>query len=150
MGRNNEDFSSGYGGVGEHTIQHIPHVDKYGENMHAWQMRDSNDNLLGHLNLHSDGTIAQIETHPEVRRHGIATALYSAAKEAATKDPSIPMIKHSGSRTPSGDRWARAVAKSEGEDLKPPSWKVSADTYSMRGAMWEMMMPLNKGNNGAK
>lgn len=145
MGANHAEFSGGYGGVGDHTISHIPHEDRDGRPAHAFQMRDSVGNLLGHLNLDEHGVIQQVETHQEVRRHGIATALYNAAKDASAKDSSIPAPKHSSSRTTAGNSWARAVAKSEGQTIQPPSHKVSADTYAMRGAMWEMMLPLNKG-----
>jgi hypothetical protein len=96
--------------------------------------------------MNASGTIYQIETHSEVRRHGIATALYNYAKEASQKDSSIPAPKHSNLRTPSGNSWAKAVSKSEGTELKPPSKKVSPQTYQLRGAMWEMMLPLDKGD----
>ena len=127
-------------------IEYIPHEDRNGNKMHAWQMRDSKGNLLGHLNIDSSGLIEQVETHPEVRRQGIATALYNAAKEASLKDPSIPMIRHSSNRTQLGDRWAKSISKTEGSDLRPLSGGrvVPKDTYQMRGAMWEMMLPLQK------
>jgi hypothetical protein len=129
-----------------HTITYLPHVDRDGNPHHAFQMRDQRGNLLGHLNLNEHGTIVQVETRPEVRRQGIATALYNYAKSASEKDPSIPAPKHASSRTPSGNSWARAVVKSEGGTIQPPTHKVSNSTYAMRGAMWEMMLPLQKDN----
>ena len=42
------------------TINYIPHTNRDGEPMHAFQMRDSRDNLLGHLNLDKSGVIEQI------------------------------------------------------------------------------------------
>jgi GNAT superfamily N-acetyltransferase len=144
MGANNADFQAGHG---QYPITYIPHTGKDGKQWHAFQMRDNHDNLLGHLNLDSTGLIEQVETHPEVRRQGIATALYNAAKEASLKDPSIPAPRHSSNRTQLGDRWAKSVATTEGAPLQKLSGGrvVPKDTYQMRGAMWEMMMPLNKG-----
>jgi hypothetical protein len=129
-------------------IEYIPHTNRDGEPMHAFQMRDHRGNLLGHLNLDKGGSIEQIETHPEVRRQGIATTLYNYAKDASAKDPSIPAPRHSSARTQLGDRWAKAVTKAEGTSLQPLGGGrvVPKDTYTMRGAMWEMMLPLQKGD----
>jgi hypothetical protein len=145
MGANNAEFAAGHG---QYPITYIPHTNRNGEPMHAFQMRDSRDNLLGHLNLDKSGVIEQIETHPEVRRQGIATALYNYAKEASAKDPSIPAPRHSSARTQLGDRWAKSIARTEGVPLQPLGGGrvVPKDTYTMRGAMWEMMLPLNKGD----
>jgi GNAT superfamily N-acetyltransferase len=147
MGRNNADFQGGQGLPSDHVINYIPHEDRDGNKMHAWQMRDSHGNLLGHLNINHWGAIEQIETHPEFRRQGIATALYNAAKDANRHDPSIPAPVHSSARTPSGNAWAKSVSKAEGKELKPLQShnRVSPKTYDMRGAMWEMKLPLNRG-----
>ena len=147
MGANNADFQAGHGETGPRTIKYLPHENREGEPMHAFQMRDAYGNLLGHLNLDDTGQIEQVETHPEVRRQGIATTLYNHAKDVNEKDPSIPAPKHSGSRTQLGDRWAKAIAKAEGAHLQPLGSRgvVPKNTYQMRGAMWEMMLPLKKG-----
>lgn len=131
-----------------HQITYIPHTNRDGKPMHAFQMRDVHGNLLGHLNLDNSGLIEQIETHPEVRRQGIATTLYNYAKDASAKDPSIPAPRHSSARTQLGDRWAKSVTKAEGVPLQPLGGGrvVPKDTYTMRGAMWEMMLPLQKGD----
>jgi GNAT superfamily N-acetyltransferase len=143
MGANNGDFAAGHGGGT--TINYLPHTDKNGNSMHAFQMRDAHDNLLGHLNLDSSGMIQQIETRPEFRRQGIATALYNHAVAASQTNPAIPTPRHSGSRTPSGNAWTKAVTKKSGEELVPQRTKVSPSTYTMRAAMWEMMLPLSRG-----
>jgi GNAT superfamily N-acetyltransferase len=145
MGANNSDFQAGHG---QYPITYIPHTNRDGDPMHAFQMRDDLGNLLGHLNLDKTGVIEQIETHPEVRRQGIATALYNYAKDASSKDPSIPAPRQSGARTQLGDRWAKSITKAEGVPLKPLGGGrvVPKDTYTMRGAMWEMMLPLKKDN----
>jgi len=143
MGANNGDFAAGHSG--DAKIAYEPYTDKNGNTMHAFQMRDAHDNLLGHLNLDSSGMIQQIETRPEFRRQGIATALYNHAVAASQTNPAIPTPRHSGSRTPSGNAWARAVARRSNEPLVPQRTKVSPSTYAMRAAMWEMMLPLSRG-----
>jgi GNAT superfamily N-acetyltransferase len=143
MGANNGDFATGHSGGT--NIAYEPYTDKNGNTMHTFQMRDTNDNLLGHLSLDASGMIQQIETRPEYRRQGIATMLYNHAVAASQTNPAIPTPRHSSSRTPSGNAWAKAVARQSNEPLVPQSKKVSPDTYTMRAAMWEMMLPLSRG-----
>lgn len=141
MTRNNADFQGGYGGVGEHKI-----INYFTGDKHVFQMHDSVGNLLGHLELAKDGTIGLVETHPEVRRRGIATALYNAAKEASAKNPAIPTPQQSTSRTDLGSKWAKAITTSENAPLPKLKHRLSKDRYEIHWAISSMQKPLKRNN----
>jgi ribosomal protein S18 acetylase RimI-like enzyme len=60
------------------------------------ELKDPRPGLEGHL-------ISHIEVHPELRRRGIATALFKAAKNNGIN----PI--HAIDKTPEGDVWSKAV-----------------------------------------
>lgn len=71
---------------------------------------------MGRMDWHTGakrpaGEVSYINVPEELRRHGIATAMYNQAKEF---DPSV---HHSENRTPLGDKWA----KKQGDPV-PPLW----------------------------
>jgi len=111
---------------------------------HHFVMHNANNRLLGQLSLQDDGTISAIEVHPEVRRKGIATALYNAAKQASQTNPDIPSPKHSYERTPSGEAWSKSTAKRNNETLRPRDTHVGQQTYNMKYGIWDMLLPLNQ------
>ena len=64
---------------------------------------------LGHLEWSGTrGEILDVHVNKEVRRKGVATAMYKAAKEIALKtDSSEPM--HSSDRSDQGESWAKST-----------------------------------------
>ena len=144
-----ELISGQFSGKVEHPpIRYIYDTEaREGYPKHYFIMRNSSNRLLGQLSMHDNGTISSIEVHPEVRRQGIATSLYNAAKQASQTNPDIPSPKHSYARTPSGEAWAKSIAKINKESLKPRELKVNPKDYNMRYGIWEMHLPLNQRNS---
>jgi len=70
---------------------------------------------VGAMHWHPEtGHLLYIEVHPYYRRKGIATAMWSAAKDFVTthgKDSPVPLQlpKHSDNRTPEGTAWAKST-----------------------------------------
>ena len=73
------------------------------------------------MGLSNSGRIEFIETHPDLRRQGLATKLHAVVADLATEIPGIPTPKHSDSRTPSGDAWARSVDPNAPANTRPVS-----------------------------
>lgn len=92
-----------------HSIQYHHGRMGFGTSAHNFTMHDDDDNFVGTMGLDEKGRIQHIETHPEMRRQGLATKLYKFAGELHEDIPSIPAPVHSTMRTKSGDKWARAV-----------------------------------------
>lgn len=67
-----------------------------------------NGQTIGYLSWMTDhnsgplhGEIGMVQVHPDYRRHGVATGLYDAARQAE------PTVHHSDEKTPLGNAWAR-------------------------------------------
>lgn len=55
-----------------------------------------------------DGRIEHISVNNDMRRRGIATAMWNRAHQLA-EERGIPAPQHSPQRTPDGDAWAKKV-----------------------------------------
>jgi GNAT superfamily N-acetyltransferase len=53
--------------------------------------------------------VKNVETYPEHRRQGVATALWNEGHRLAETNARIPAPKHSSQRTNAGNEWARSV-----------------------------------------
>lgn len=65
------------------------------------------------------GEIEDIETHPDYRRQGIATAMYRTAQDWSRQNGQIGLV-HSSTRTHAGNEWAVAVGDQPYEPELPP------------------------------
>jgi GNAT superfamily N-acetyltransferase len=76
---------------------------------------------VGSMNWDDNGTVGHVSVKPEHRRQGIATQLWNEGQRVAGMPPAtcttpgcgqthiIPAPRHSSSRTPDGDAWAKSV-----------------------------------------
>jgi GNAT superfamily N-acetyltransferase len=96
-------------GMGQRWAGHTPkerveilHIDyAYGENIYVARVKDANDKIVGQLDysIYRDEIVVKnVEVDPEVRRQGVATALYDAVREA---NPGLPLTTM-GFQTPEG------------------------------------------------
>jgi ribosomal protein S18 acetylase RimI-like enzyme len=60
---------------------------------------------------HKTGEIGNIATSPEVRRQGIATAVYRHAQGIAAETRGVRPPRHSSDRTGEGEAWARSLGE---------------------------------------
>ena len=89
-------------------VTYVANYDKAFPHTYLAHFTDSGTHV-GSLYLNHEGTVNSIETHPEHRRKGIATALWSVAQDAAKEDKDIPAPKHAAMRTDSGDKFAQSL-----------------------------------------
>ena len=64
---------------------------------------------VSNMALDHQGKVLAVETHPKLRRQGLATKLWSEAQQHSQETPGVPEPKHSGTRTRSGEAWAKKV-----------------------------------------
>ena len=122
-----------------HTIQYHHGRMGFGTSAHNFTMHDADDHFVGTMGLDEKGRIQHIETHPEMRRKGLATKLYKFATDLHNDISSIPAPVHSTMRTKSGDKWARAVGGAwEGNDVYDDHI-ISDDKY--RHSRWDPIAP---------
>jgi len=95
--------------LGTHEVTYHHGSMGFGTSAHNLSMHDSDGNFVATMGLDHTGRIQHIETHPEMRRQGLATKLYKFGHELHDDIPSIPAPTHSESRTGSGNAWAHAV-----------------------------------------
>jgi len=119
--------------LGEHTVYYHHGSMGFGRHEHNYMMHDADDHQVGVMGLNDEGKIMQIETHPELRRQGLATKLYNFAKDVNKDVSSIPRPKHSSSRTELGDAWARGVSKNVPENEHPTDEFRNMNWKSLRG-----------------
>lgn len=119
--------------VGKHTVYYHHGSMGLGLEEHNYIMHDEEDMAVGAMGLNKKGYIMHIETHPELRRKGIATKLYSLAKNVSKDIPSIPSPQHTTTRTELGDAWARGVNKNAPEN------KDLVEESSYRGINWKSL-----------
>ena len=111
----------------------------FGTSAHNYMMHDSDGNFIATMGLDNKGRIQHVETHPEMRRQGIATKLHKFATALHDDIPSIPAPVHSTSRTTSGDKWARSVGGAwEGNDVFDDT-HVEDEEY--RHSRWDPIAP---------
>lgn len=105
--------------VGDHEISYANTYNNRGMPHHQFFIHhaDQSDNtLLGQMNMHQDGTIGSIETNPNHLRKGIATKLFNTVSELSSQYGNLPAPKHSTTRTKQGAKWAEATG---GEHVTP-------------------------------
>jgi GNAT superfamily N-acetyltransferase len=98
---------------GEHRMEHYPYLMPHSPHLYALFDHKTNQGLAS-MSLDHDGTVNALEVHPDYRRQGLATKLWSMATEHAKTSKAergwdIPEPKHSTMRTPEGDAWARST-----------------------------------------
>ena len=93
---------------GEHQIIHVPNV---GMGIsHKWDMwHNPTNEMVGTMHQHKDGTVLAIEVHPEHRRQGVATKMWGMVNSLSRTTEGIPAPRHSSSRTPSGEKFAKSI-----------------------------------------
>ena len=86
------------------------------ENLHRLEALDEWDDYAGTMEWHpKTGELKNIFVEPNLRRQGIATAMWSRAKEIASETRGVVSPRHSPDRTDEGDVWA----KSTGDKVPP-------------------------------
>ena len=113
-------------------VDYFPHMDRIAPHMLV-HVNPESGKMQGRLILGKEGRVDAVETHPELRRQGIATELWNTAKELHENMPGVPKPTHSGSRTTSGTKWAKAVG---GEVPKLDGGRVVSQRQ-FRGVRWE-------------
>jgi GNAT superfamily N-acetyltransferase len=94
--------------LGDHRIDYY-HGSMGGTTAHNYVMSTRDGVNVARLGLHGNGEIGYIETHPDLRRKGLATKLYNTATELHGEIDSLPAPLHSKLTTSSGKAWAKAV-----------------------------------------
>lgn len=110
----------------------------FGSAEHNYGMWEANDKFeagahVGLMALHHDGEISSIEIHPEKRRQGLATKLYTFGHDLHNDIDSIPAPQHSEARTESGDAWAKSV----GGEVPHSAFHV--EDHNFRANRWTSM-----------
>lgn len=95
----------------EHKVTYYPNINRQTPNMY---ILSKNGKHISNLVTGHDGTILGIETHPKMRRQGLATELLNAAHEHAETTPGVPKPVFSKIRTRSGDKFQKSAAKKLG------------------------------------
>lgn len=84
---------------------------------------ENQPDFMGQMSWHPhSGEILSLEVKAEHRRKGVATALYNYAHGVSAKE-NIIAPKHSETRTPEGDAWAKSIGGTI------PSLKKSIEEY---------------------
>ena len=114
---------------GDHTLIHTPNVGR-GIAHHYSMWHDPSDTQVGQLHQHTDGEVSSVEVHPQHRRQGVATKMWSMVEGLSKQVPGIPAPKHSTARTASGDKFAKSI----GGEL-PKRSPVSASQF--QNSRWD-------------
>ena len=112
----------------EHAVEYHPNLTR--AHPHLYILKDiKTDRYLSNMVVDHDGEVNAIETHPKMRRQGLATELWHAANEHAETTPGVPKPTHSRSRTRAGDSWAKKV----GGEVPPVRREQLLSARQMRG-----------------
>jgi GNAT superfamily N-acetyltransferase len=95
----------------EHKVTYFPHFNRQTPNMY---ILSKGDKYISNLVTGHDGEILGVQTHPKMRRQGLATELLNAAHEHAETTPGVPTPKFSRTRTSAGDKFQKSAAKKFG------------------------------------
>ena len=95
----------------EHQVTYYPHLNRQTPNMYVLSKGEKH---IANLVTGHDGEIQGIESHPKMRRQGLATELLNAAHEHAETTPGVPTPTFSRTRTSAGDKFQKAAAKKLG------------------------------------
>ena len=95
----------------EHHVTYFPNFNRQTPHMYILSKgeKDIANLVTGHT-----GEILGIETHPKMRRQGLATELLNAANEHAETTTGVPKPVFSKTRTSAGDKFQKAAAKKLG------------------------------------
>ena len=113
-------------------VDYFPHMDRTAPHL-LMHVHPDTGKMQGRLILSNEGHVSSVETHPELRRQGIATELWNTARELHANMSGVPEPKHSVSRTTAGNKWAKAVG---GEVPKLEGGRVVSQRQ-FRGIRWE-------------
>ena len=100
-----------------HHVSYFPWVNRQTPNMYVLSEGkpfSQGGKHISNLVTGTDGEIKGIETHPKMRRQGLATELLNAANEHSETTPGVPKPAFSPTRTAAGDKFQKKAAKKLG------------------------------------
>lgn len=95
----------------EHKVTYYPNFTRQTPNMYILSKGEKH---IASLVTSHTGEISGIQTHPKMRRQGLATELLNAANEHAETTPGVPKPAFSSTRTAAGDKFQKAASKKLG------------------------------------
>ena len=95
----------------EHHVTYYPNFNRQTPHMY---ILSKGEKPVANLVTSHEGKILGIETHPKMRRQGLATELLNAAHEHAETTPGVPKPTYSSTRTSAGDKFQKSAAKKLG------------------------------------
>ena len=95
----------------EHQVTYYPNINR--QTPHMYILSKGEKHVANMVTSHT-GEIQGIETHPKMRRQGLATELLNAAHEHAETTPGVPKPVFSKTRTSAGDKFQKSAAKKLG------------------------------------
>ena len=91
-----------------HTVTYFPNLTR--QHPHFYILSDTKSGqYLSNMVVGHKGEVEGLETHPKMRRQGLASELWHAATQHAEGTPGVPMPQHSTLRTRAGEGWAKKV-----------------------------------------
>lgn len=97
-----------------HVVTYMPNLTR--QHPHLYLLSDKQSGkYLSNMVIGHEGKVDAVETHPKMRRQGLASELWHAAQQHAETTPGVPTPQHSTSRTRAGDAWAKKI----GGDVPP-------------------------------
>ena len=101
-----------------HKVTYIPNFNRH--TPHLYLMSDKKSGkFISNMAVGHEGRIDGVETHPQMRRQGLATELLNAAKEHSETTPGVPEPKFSGTRTSAGEKWQKKASTKLGGEVPP-------------------------------
>lgn len=111
-----------------HVVHYYPNITR--NHPHWYIMSDAQSGkFISNMVLNREGKVDAIETHPKLRRQGLASELWHAAQQHAETTPGVPTPQHGTSRTRAGDAWAKKV----GGDVPPVPRNQLLSARQMQG-----------------
>jgi GNAT superfamily N-acetyltransferase len=111
-----------------HIVHYVPNITR--NHPHWYIMSDAQSGkYISNMVLNREGKVDAIETHPKLRRQGLASELWHAAQQHAETTPGVPTPQHGTSRTRAGDAWAKKV----GGDVPPVPRNQLLSARQMQG-----------------
>jgi len=95
----------------EHHVTYYPNFNR--QTPHMYILSKGDKHVANMVTSHT-GEILGIESHPKMRRQGLATELLNAANEHAETTPGVPKPTFSKTRTSAGDKFQKSAAKKLG------------------------------------
>ena len=91
-----------------HQVDYIPNLTRQHPHMYLLSDKQSGK-YISNMVVGHEGEVLGLETHPKMRRQGLASELWHAAQQHAEGTPGVPMPQHSRLRTRAGEAWAKKV-----------------------------------------